>query len=174
MAIVSENSIVKLWLDSYEEMFSDFDPRPLSKRAWSDDFIFQIKKALKEHQAKDVSLFLLLPTKEKDVEAEKILASRLLLFFEKGKTEILQNRRKAFVRAGISLLSGMAIMLITGYLTYLKKDDFSWHLVMQIFEPAGWFLVWTGLDILVTSGKSRRELSFYEKMSNAEVRFGTY
>ena len=30
---------VSLWLDTYEDIFSDFDPRPYGQRALSEDFV---------------------------------------------------------------------------------------------------------------------------------------
>ena len=35
---------ISLWIDSYDDIFSDFDPRPFSARNISDDFLYEVKK----------------------------------------------------------------------------------------------------------------------------------
>ncbi len=39
---------LSIWLDIYDDIFSDFDSRPFHERALSDDFIHEAKKMAKE------------------------------------------------------------------------------------------------------------------------------
>ena len=43
---------IPLVLDSYDDIFSDFDPRPYSERAMSGDFLLECKKASAEKKKK--------------------------------------------------------------------------------------------------------------------------
>ena len=43
-----EKTQISLWLDDYADIFSDFDPRPFSQRALSDDFLNEAKKVVRE------------------------------------------------------------------------------------------------------------------------------
>ncbi len=45
----SANNEIKMWFDSYDDLFSDFDSNPYSTRVLSDDFIFQLKKVTRHH-----------------------------------------------------------------------------------------------------------------------------
>ena len=67
----SEHITISLWLDSYNEMFSDFDPRPYSKRTVSDDFILQIRKVAKNRYRKKMTLKILLAESVRNKQDEK-------------------------------------------------------------------------------------------------------
>lgn len=41
-----ENYSISLWIDSYDDIFSDFDPRHFSLRNISDDFLYEVKKGV--------------------------------------------------------------------------------------------------------------------------------
>ena len=41
-------SEISLIIDTYDDIFSDFDPRPYSQRALSDDFLLEARKASKD------------------------------------------------------------------------------------------------------------------------------
>ena len=43
-----KKSEISLSLDNYDDIFSDFDPRPFSQRALSDDFLIEAKKASRD------------------------------------------------------------------------------------------------------------------------------
>lgn len=45
---ILEMSEISIWLDNYDDIFSDFDPRPYSQRSLSDDFLAEAKKI--EHE----------------------------------------------------------------------------------------------------------------------------
>ena len=49
------------------------------------------------------------------------------------------------------------------------------HLLLVLFEPAGWFMLWVGLDHLVYASKDKKkELAFYSKMIKSEINFFTH
>ncbi|AVR45576.1 hypothetical protein C7S20_10035 [Christiangramia fulva] len=171
---VAEENIVQIWLDSYDDMFSDFDPRPYSKRMWSDDFIIQIRKVIKDHPKKISVLRILLPGKEKQEMVEKDLIKRLSNFFEARRNEVLRSRKETIYKGILYIFLGILVMLTTEYLTYINKDKFSWHLLLRVFEPLGWFLLWMGLDIIVDSRKSIHDISFFSKLAAARIEFAVY
>src|SRR5690349_704077 len=41
-------SELSIWLDTYDDIFSDFDPRPLNERALSDDFLSEARKMARD------------------------------------------------------------------------------------------------------------------------------
>lgn len=55
---------ISLILDSYDDIFSDFDPRPFSEKALSDDFLVECKRAARDKDRSVVELKLLVPTKK--------------------------------------------------------------------------------------------------------------
>ena len=66
-------SEVSLWVDNYDEFFSDFDPRPYSQRTLSDDFLHEAKKAVREKASGKVELTLLIPKNKRAKEIENVI-----------------------------------------------------------------------------------------------------
>jgi hypothetical protein len=57
------------------------------------------------------------------------------------------------------------------------KDYSYWWatLIITVFEPAGWFTLWFGLDHVFYFKKQKKpEYLFYERMNSAEISFGSY
>lgn len=164
-----------LWLDSYDDLFSDFDPRPYSKRTLSDDFIAQARKLTREERERASALQLLLPSSVRSSVHESVIAKRLPQFFQKNHDQLLYQRKRSRLK-GMKLAGfGILLMITGGYISFQDPEEFSVHLLLIIFEPAGWFLFWSGLDILMEySGNTRKELDFYRIMSHTKVNFGSY
>ena len=171
---IAEENTLQIWLDSYDDMFSDFDPRPYSKRMWSDDFFTQIRMMVKDHSKKVAILRILIPVKEKKEDIDKILENRLSLFISHRKEEVLKERKKAVYNGIYYILLGTFVMLVTEYINLKYRDEFSWHFLLQVFEPLGWFLLWMGLDKIVDSRKTIHDLRFFTKLANARIEFTIY
>lgn len=169
-----EQIIVSLWLDSYTDIFSDFDPRPFSERAISDDFIVQVKKMSKDVR-KVAVLRLLLPEGTEKEEEERVIRKRLRHHFSR-MCELLETESRAIRNKGVLMtLAGVTMMIIASYIYYLDLEFFAMYLLLVLLEPGGWFLFWNGLDNLFTFSKARKsDMAFFAKMSTAHVEYGTY
>lgn len=171
----SEHGEINIWLDSYDEMFSDFDPSPYSKRTVSDDFISQVRKVVKGRYQKKMTLQLLLPESARNTQDEQVISERLQNYFKINNEQLLAEKREANRKGFVLTILGTLLMLIAGYISFLKSGSFYAHVLLILFEPAGWFMLWMGLDYLVNySGTKRKELDFYTHMTRTEIKFGTY
>ncbi len=177
---VSKQSLLKLaeisiLLDSYDSIFSDFDPSPYSDRTLSDDFIIQSKKISRNKSGKKIALNLLLPKNKRNDEDEKIIIKSLHSYFKSVHQELTFEVRKINKRGFYLTVTGIILMMAASYISYLNTQKFHIHLLLVLFEPAGWFLLWAGLDHLVYSSKeTKKDLSFYSKMTKSEIKFLTY
>ncbi len=53
-------------------------------------------------------------------------------------------------------------MIAASYIFFMKSEKYHIHFLLVLFEPAGWFLLWTGLDHLVNSPKeTKKDIDFY-------------
>jgi hypothetical protein len=165
-------SELSIWLDFYDDIFSDFDSRPLSERALSDDFLNEARKMVKEKPSGRIELKLLMPTQQRNTETETIVIKSLHTHFKHFKNSI-ESEMKEIRRRGYLLTAiGVTIMILTGVLINVAKMNLIFNSLRVIMEPAGWFLAWTGLDhIIFISKRKKAELEFNEKMSHAEIRF---
>ena len=167
--------VVSLWLDDYDNIFSDFDPRAYSHRALSDDFLNEAKKVTYEIAPGVLDLTFLIPAAVRDQHHEKIIVERLHSHFRKVAGN-LDKEYKNVVKKGIFLvLFGLFSMMAATYFSIIANVDFLMHLFKVFFEPVGWFTTWYGLDLLFYKSKeSRQELLFSRKMVHAKIEFDTY
>jgi hypothetical protein len=165
---------VSLWLDNYDDIFSDFDPRPYSRRALSEDFLAEVRRAVRDRHDEVPELRLLVPTAARRAEDEAVIGKRLHEHFRKHAERLKRKRRRA---VGVSLgvaLAGFALMTVSALLR--QQPETITRTVLPVFlEPAGWFAVWFGLDYLFYGSRDiTREQAFHRKMARAEVVFIAY
>ncbi len=166
---------VSLWIDDYSDLFSDFDPRAFSERAFSDDFITQVKKVSKDIRERVPVLRILVPHRARNDAEERTIRKRLENYFYGSYQQLVTEAKKTRLKGIYFTLSGVVLMIISSYIYYLKLPGFYPNLLLVMLEPGGWFLLWNGLDILFTYMKSRRaDIAFYEKLSGVHVEFGSY
>jgi hypothetical protein len=167
---------LSLWLDDYSDIFSDFDPRPFSKRVLSDDFISEAKKLTRDNTEGFAEIYLQIPKGTRSRSAEKVVRKRLRAYFA-GRLKHLQDKRKKILRQGsFFILLGVSLMVITTFIlvNYYGKNFFV-TLLSVIAEPAGWFLFWEGLNLMIFHAKEEKfDLSFNKKLSNCKIYFDSY
>ena len=166
---------VSVLLSSYNDMFSAFDPSEYSERTLSDDFLVQANKFSKNKDGNKMTLKLLLPASVRNEQDEKVIIKRLHSHFKDAfqqvASEVMKTKRKGMIFTAI----GIILMLTASYLSFMQPERFHIHFLLVLFEPAGWFLLWAGLDHLVYSSKeSKKDLNFYSKMTKSEINFSTY
>ena len=64
-------------------------------------------------------------------------------------------------------------MIIASHLSFIKSERYAMHLLLVLFEPAGWFMLWVGLDHLVYASKkeTKKDLAFYSIMKESAISF---
>ena len=163
---------LNLWLDSYDDIYSDFDSRHYLKRRISEDFLFELRTEIKynEHHAGD--LVLLLPEQQRDETAEKIIANSLTDFFS---SQFRFHHDKCLKKLNKSLLlfvAGVIIMLLNSWVSYHSVESFPIIFLKVLLEPAGWFLVWSALDFwFYDFAELKKEKNFYKKISGSHIHF---
>lgn len=168
-------SEISLWVDSYDDIFSDFDPRHYSQRALSDDFLTEAKKASRDKVSGAIELTFLVPSSVRNVNNEHVIKRRLRDHF-KGHYNLLEKEVKGIKKKGfILILAGILMMIGATYFYSLHYNKFFVDLLIVLFEPGGWFMFWTGLDQFFYGVKQKKpELEFYEKMAKCKILFMGY
>ncbi len=168
----SIRSVISIWIDTYDDIFSDFDPRPYSERTLSIDFLNEVRQASKVKSSGKLELKILVPKEVRDPQSEEKVIGRLLDYFIHHRDQS-QIEIRAMKRKGILLtLAGESLIIGAAYLSKLLSENFWIHLLIVIFEPAGWFMTWAGLEDLIYEVKEKKaEVMFYAKMSSCEIHF---
>jgi len=168
-------SEISLWLDTYDDIFSDFDPRPFSQRAMSIDFLDEIKRASREKVSGQIELKFLMPSKLRSVETELNIKRRLREHFKKHEESLKEEKTRGF-QYGLFLAGlGFLFMFIGVFFHYLFGERVLTDILVTLFEPLGWFMMFYGFDnAFYTIKQKKPEIVFYEKMSKAEISFISY
>jgi hypothetical protein len=166
---------ISMLLESYDDIFSDFDPRAYTERALSDDFLIEARKAVRETKMGVFELHLLIPKNLHKPHEEGTIKDRMHQHFRQTEHYLLQEQ-KGVLKKGIVLTSiGVLLMLIGSILSISAQQEYLLHLLRVIVEPGGWFMVWYGLDqIFYVSKEQKSDLNFYRKMMKAEIHFDPY
>ena len=165
---------ISIWLDNYDDIFSDFDPRPYSERVLSDDFLTEVRKVCKEKEEGINEFHLLLPPNKRSSETETIIVKRLQAHFKKNYHQYKQYNQIRRKKVSFILFTGMALMLWASYLSSLNSRNLLLNALLITIEPSGWFLAWYGLDEIFYKSKERKnELQFYTIVAKSKVSFSS-
>ncbi|MBN1156856.1 hypothetical protein JXA85_04515 [Candidatus Woesearchaeota archaeon] len=167
---------ISLRLDTYDDIFSDFDPRPYSQRALSDDFLFEAKKVSRGKPSGTIELNFLIPSWMQNKSQEVTIKKRLRDYFSKQFERVKSERRSLLKEGSLFVVFGILLMLVATMLMFVDgQEKLLTSFLVVLLQPAGWFLSWEGLNTIVfRSRKIKPDLAFYEKMSKCTIAFTTY
>ena len=161
-----------LWIDTYDDLFSDFDPRPFTERIISDDFIVEMNKLTAEHDEHIKSICFQIPKAARDEGSEKIIRKRLIADFQR-QYRLFSRSWSLNCRVGIIIVAGgLTSLALAVFVAQTGLDQLAKDIVKVVLEPAGWFMMWTGLDKVAFGGRaSKRKRDFYRRLSKSKVEF---
>jgi hypothetical protein len=166
---------ISLWIDTYDDLFSDFDPRDFDERTISDDFLSELKIFSREKETAINGFTLLIPKGVRNIQNETVIVKRLNQYFKKNHHILEQKKKKGSVRAALLILIGTVLMIISSYISLIKSEDFFMHTLLVLTEPAGWFILWIGLETFFnSSAKLKSEIAFYNKLMKTKINFVEY
>ena len=167
-------SEISLMLDTYDDIFSDFDPRSYNERALSDDFLQEAKRASRDKEM-GIELKLLTPKKLRNKTSEEQIKKRLRDHFKKHLNIIHKEIKQIRREGGMFGFAGLMMIILAAYLSSFESSSIIMHFFVVLFEAGGWFTGWTGLDQLYYTTKEKKpDLDFYGKMSKCTITFLSY
>ena len=160
---------ISLSLNSYDALFSDFDPRDYSERILSEDFIEECKRATKNNDGK-IELVFLCPKSKRDIKDETKIKRRVKEYFDYNFKKEREKRKKLRLEGFFWFLIGSMVMVLATLL--VGKTNFFLKFLEIMAIPAGWFLFWEGLDkVFVTPREILPDYEFYRKMFDSDIIF---
>ncbi|MEM4272407.1 MAG: hypothetical protein QXH30_02360 [Candidatus Bilamarchaeaceae archaeon] len=165
-------SFVDIWMDGYNDIFSDFDPAPFSKRAISADFVDEVMRRTSEEHDEDITVRMSVPQAMRSQKAEAIIKKRLREFFllkKKKYDHFVENERK---KGYIYFIGGFLLLSSFVALEALLAEHTVVKLLAAVMAPFGWFGVWEGVShILEGPEKYSTKKEFYTKLAKAKFEF---
>lgn len=169
-------SEINILVDGYDDIFSDFDPRPYSQRSLSIDFLEEARRASRDKSFDGIELEFLVPVAKRDENLEVVLRKRLHDHFKRHHALILKDINEVKREGTIKTVIGFIMMLFPFFVDFISiHEGFVRQFLLLMFEPAGWFFFWTGLETLMSEWKKYKlDLEFYDKMSKGKIKFNSY
>ncbi|MFC1753358.1 hypothetical protein ACFL96_08200 [Thermoproteota archaeon] len=160
-------------IDTWDDIFSDFDPRPLNERTVSNDFFEELKMRYRESRTGGFIINIFAPNALEDKKSEVMVKQRLKKHFhhrflqKKKLVSRIRLRGAIFVSIGVTSLSILTVVTYYKFLSEIAID------IMSIFlMPLGWFGFWEGLSKLIdTSPVVLQDEIFFKKLSKATYKF---
>ena len=160
-------------IDTWNDIFSDFDPSPLSIRTVSNDFVEELHKRYTETKTGTLVIKFYAPHNLESKESERMVQQRLKKHFNYlalvAKRELFRIRWRGilFIIVGVVALSFLTLA------TYFSLfSEIAIEIIAIILMPLGWFGIWEGFSKLVdTSPTPKRNFAFYNKLAKATYKF---
>jgi hypothetical protein len=149
---------IAIALDTYDDLFSDFDIRGYGERALSKDFLDELHVRLRRSRIKTgLDIVFLIPAELRNEADEALIIERIRGFFsdrrEHYRREDGKSKRRAFAFIAIGLALSIAANVI------VERFD-SLPLFGDFILIPSWFFVWSGFEALI---KNRDELGRKKK-----------
>ena len=173
---VLKMSEISMWLENYDYLFSDFDPREYSEKALSDDFLAELKRASKDKPTGEIDISFLISKSERDRRIEPIIKKRLNKHFHNHYNFLNNEKNKVIGNGVLFTLAGTLVMVIATFiLVRYESLNFAVRFFTMLSEPGGWFLFWEGLNLSVFEWKNKKpDLDFYKKLIKSKIEFYDY
>ena len=113
---------LSLWLDDYDDIYSDFDSRNYLKRRVSDDFVNELRTSLKNKNEKINDLILLLPEVKRNNSAELKITQNLKNYF-KRQLHLYTEKYNKNLKRGIFLFISAILLMIGNAVVSLQLNN---------------------------------------------------
>lgn len=162
-----------LRLNSYDDVFSDFDPRLYTQRALSVDFLEEIERASRDKNMGQLELNFLISKYKRDGHKENQIKKRLRDHFKKHHSMFEKDKQGIIKNGMIFIFTGILLMFLATFVLYTYQgSSLAATFLVVLFEPGGWFFFWEGLNqIIFESKKINPKLEFYKKMHKSRIDF---
>jgi hypothetical protein len=170
MTMIKDQKI-RIAIDTYDELFSDFDISPFENRSISLDFKEALESRTIENNNSNLELILSIPEKERNLDVEKIIIKRLKRFFISKKNNYSKRIGLRKTKGIKFILMGFLFVTITFLFETFFTDLFPLFLA-NVILILGWFGVWTGVErILDIPYELISKKNLYTLFSNLEIVF---
>lgn len=154
-------------LDGYEDIFSDFDPSPYSKRLLSDDFLSELHRRYSVTGKGKLEVLFTLPKADRDEKTEALIKKRIKDYF-RGRVKDVERRARDKTRAGIVRIAAGIIFS----LAFFAFPELEAAPAATILSVLIWYSMWTGFESLSEASiRLNRRRAFAERFLKAEYEF---
>lgn len=174
-AVMRKKSGVMIYIDTIDDIFSDFDPRTIDARILSMDFLNEVR--LQAQQSTDesrIDIHILAPSfirkQEMSRKVEQITRRRILTHFQDEYRRIRSDRMKTVARALFFLISGVTCFFVIKLVGDVGDRHFFLKMLLELLTFFSWFATWSGIDLFSDLPK-KRDVRLRGRLAGAQVQF---
>ena len=170
--LLARRSRVGIAISTYDDLFSDFDPRPYKERQLSEDFLSELRRFFFDKAPDSLDIVLVIPAAMRSPALERVIKKRLHIYFHKKNREVAKRLKHKAIRSWAKVAVALSLMLATGYLATRAGQVLWMNIVKVMVEPASWFLFWTSIEELIVVRQSRRnDAQYFHRLSECKIVF---
>jgi hypothetical protein len=141
---------ITIQLDNYDDIFSDFDPRPFQLRELSDDFIKEMRKRYLEDKRGRFEVRFTMPSSERDLKEEALIKKRLrehFAFMAAHEDETVGSIR---TRGYIYIVVGAIVLVANVFALFVLNETSVFYQILSVLlVPAGWYGMFEGMGKVI-------------------------
>jgi len=163
---------ISIAIDSYDDIFSDFDPREFSQREVSDDLLKELKRRYVETKSGKLEVRFILAADMREPKLESTIKKRLREHFEFKLKDVNEELKKRKWKGNMYISIGAVLLAIQAFYSTYASDLLAKELLAIILVPAGWFGMFTGIEKLIEDPeKFEEQKRINEKMVHCSYIF---
>ncbi len=164
---------ITIRLDNYDDIFSDFDPRPFQSRELSDDFLKEIRRRYLEDKRGRFEVRFTMPSSERDLKEEALIKKRLREHFASMAAREDDMVSSIRTRGYIYIVIGAIVLVADVFALFaLNESSVFYKILSVLLVPAGWYGMFTGIGkVLDEPSEAVERKSLNERFEKANYIF---
>ncbi len=164
-----------IWIDDYNEMFDDFDPSPISRRAVSKDLTGRIEDKLDYKGHEPVVVRFQIAGEHWDQKTEELVKERLKSHYTEEEKRTKKELRQARAQGTVGLVLGSALLIGYETINHYFPDSLGPKAFGVILDLTGFVAGFYGAHKFIddATGQGKR-LAKISRLKKAEIHFEQY
>jgi hypothetical protein len=164
--------IIQILLDSYDDVYDDWDPSPFKLRDIEDEFLDFLWDSVEDIPKRDAIIFeFSIPASLKNEQKELILVSALQHHFDYMRTRNERKRRKENLEALKYFLLGI-FFFIVAYMGPFKSETLPVQILKEGLLIGGWVFIWETIsNVFIESRELNEERLIIKRFIQAKISF---
>jgi hypothetical protein len=166
---------IVIYIDTIDDIYSDFDLRKIESRLLSNDFINEVRmQGVQAPDRSKIELKILSPkiikTSELTPTVERITKRRIRYYFDDEFRKLRRERIKKLLRALIYILSGLTCFFIVKFLFHAETSIMAEKIMFELITFFSWFATWKGIETFGDLPHAR-DIKLNMRLAHASIQF---
>jgi hypothetical protein len=164
--------MIEVSLDTYDDIYDDWDPSPFKKRDIEDEFDDFIINASQDIPMNfNIMIVLYLPLSKKDTQKEAALVSAYKNFYA-YELDRLDKTKADLYRKIINYFLMSLFLLSIGFFFFRDEKNIFISVLHEGIFIGGWVFLWEFFtDIFITRRELQEEYKLHKRLYSSDIRF---